>query len=200
MIRVWTDAADAGTPRSARPSGQYFPLPARCVSGPRRFGDHARAALLLGFALRPAPHLRHESPRRRLAGETASRLRQSNRHLRRFRSAEIVGRSQVGRIRYTGDKQQLNEEVPFQSVDEILENSRGGDLYRYLLEKFATFSGISGVQPKVLVRDEAASIELRESKPRISESYRGATHIVKFWDQNEYPQLAANEFFCLQAR
>ena len=111
----------------------------------------------------------------------------------------IVGRSQVGRIRYTGEKETLSEEVPFQSVEEILERNRGGDLFRYLLEKFATFSGISGVQPKILVRDESASTALTLSKHRLSESYRGATHIVKFWDQNEFPQLAANEFFCLMA-
>jgi serine/threonine-protein kinase HipA len=60
----------------------------------------------------------------------------------------IVGRSQVGRIRYTGDKERLNEDVPFQSVDEILASRRDGDLFRYLIEKFAAFSGISGVQPK----------------------------------------------------
>ena len=34
---------------------------------------------------------------------------------------------------------------------------------------------------------------------RLSQSYRGATHIVKLWDPNEYPQLAANEYFCLTA-
>jgi serine/threonine-protein kinase HipA len=110
----------------------------------------------------------------------------------------VVGRSQVGRIRYTGQREQLQEDVPFQSVDEILEHRRGGDLFRYLLEKFATFSGISGVQPKILVRDEAAFSALDGSGQRFSESYRGATHIVKFWDQNEYPQLAANEYFCLE--
>ena len=37
-----------------------------------------------------------------------------------FDLLSIVGRSQVGRIRYTGDKEHLHEEVPFQSVDEIL--------------------------------------------------------------------------------
>src|SRR4029077_9083295 len=26
----------------------------------------------------------------------------------------------------------------------------------------------------------------------------GATHIVKFWEPNEFPQLAANEYFCLK--
>jgi serine/threonine-protein kinase HipA len=110
----------------------------------------------------------------------------------------IVGRSQVGRIRYTGDKEHLQEDVPFQSVDEILAQRRGGDLFRYLLDKFATFSGISGVQPKILIRDDKASAVLGDAKPRLSQSYRGATHIVKFWDPNEYPQLAANEYFCLK--
>ena len=88
--------------------------------------------------------------------------------------------------------------MPFQSVDEILAQRRGGDLFRYLIDKFASFSGISGVQPKILVRDEGASAALSKASHRISQSYRGATHIVKFWEQNEYPQLAANEFFCLK--
>src|SRR5215467_14301626 len=34
---------------------------------------------------------------------------------------------------------------------------------------------------------------------RLSQSYRGATHIVKLWEPHEYPQLAANEYFCLTA-
>jgi serine/threonine-protein kinase HipA len=114
-----------------------------------------------------------------------------------FDLLSIVGRSQVGRIRYTGEKEQLHEDVPFQSVDEILARRRDGDLFRYLLDKFATFSGISGVQPKILVRDESASAALKETRPRLSQSYRGATHIVKLWETNEYPQLAANEYFCL---
>jgi serine/threonine-protein kinase HipA len=111
----------------------------------------------------------------------------------------IVGRSQVGRIRYTGEKEQLNEDVPFQSVDEILASRRDGDLFHYLIEKFAAFSGISGVQLKILVRDENASATLANTEPRLSPSYRGATHIVKFWEPNEFPQLAANEYFCLKA-
>ena len=85
-----------------------------------------------------------------------------------FDLLSIVGRSQVGRIRYTGDKEQLHEDVPFQSVDEILERKRGGDLFRYLLEKFASFSGISGVQPKILVRDENAFAEMEHTGHRLS--------------------------------
>ncbi len=111
----------------------------------------------------------------------------------------IVGRSQVGRIRYTGQADSLDEDVPFQSVDEILERRRSGSLFRHLLERFARFSGISGVQPKIMLRDEGASAPLSKTHHRASHTHRGATHIVKFWEPNEYPHLAANEFFCLKA-
>jgi serine/threonine-protein kinase HipA len=40
----------------------------------------------------------------------------------------IVGRSQVGRIRYTGEREGLQEDVPFQSVDEILEARRAAEI------------------------------------------------------------------------
>jgi serine/threonine-protein kinase HipA len=110
----------------------------------------------------------------------------------------IVGRSQLGRIRYTGVNESLNEEVPFQSIDEIIESRRGADLYRYLIGQFASYSGISGVQPKFMVRDEKNLSVDGDAKRRLSSTFRGATHIVKFWDAAEYPQLAANEFFCLK--
>ncbi len=90
----------------------------------------------------------------------------------------------------------FTKKYPFNPFDEILARRRGGDLFRYLLEKFASFSGISGVQPKILVRDEQAFAQMQNG-PRLSQSYRGATHIVKLWEPNEYPQLAANEHFCL---
>jgi serine/threonine-protein kinase HipA len=50
----------------------------------------------------------------------------------------VVERSQIGRIRFTGMEDELDEAVPFQSVDEILTNRRSGDLYRYLIERFAS--------------------------------------------------------------
>lgn len=111
----------------------------------------------------------------------------------------IVGRSQMGRVRFTGEDAKLDEAVPFQSVDEILSSRRGGELYRFLIEKFAIYSGISGVQPKFLLRDETALKSGARENRVLSPSFRGATHIVKFWEASEYPQLAANEFFCLKA-
>jgi serine/threonine-protein kinase HipA len=40
---------------------------------------------------------------------------------------------------------------------------------------------------------------MAHSSQRLAQSYQGATHIVKLWEPNEYPQLAANEHFCLTA-
>lgn len=115
----------------------------------------------------------------------------------------IVGRSQVGRLRYTDEDATLDQTVPFQSVDELLASRRDGNLFQYLLERFAAFSGVSGVQPKLLIRDDAAWTGPAAARDKPSHSgertsIQGATHIVKFWE-DQYPQLAANEFFCLRA-
>ena len=108
----------------------------------------------------------------------------------------IVGRSQVGRLRYTDEHAELDQAVPFQSVDELLASRRDGNLFQYLLERFAAYSGVSGVQPKLLIRDEVTWGAGPEAGERTS--IQGATHIVKFWE-DQYPQLAVNEFFCLKA-
>ena len=197
MIKVWSDAAEAGLLDRYSERGStfaYLPgvrserevsvtMPLRLESWSAPFG------LLPVFEMNLPEGVLRERLRLAFAKATGT--------FDEFDLLSIVGRSQVGRIRYTGDKERLHEEVPFQSVDEILERRRGGDLFRYLLERFASFSGISGVQPKILVRDERAFAEMAHTKHRLSQSYKGATHIVKLWEANEYPQLAANEFFCL---
>jgi serine/threonine-protein kinase HipA len=197
MIKVWTDSTEAGLLDRSGDRGStfvYLPetigmravsatMPVRLASWDTRFG----LAPIFEMNL-PEGVLRE---RLRLAFAKATGTFDD------FDLLGIVGRSQVGRIRYTGQKEELEEDVPFQSVDEILERRRGGDLFRYLIERFASFSGISGVQPKVLVRDETAFSAHRKDA-RLSQSYRGATHIVKFWEPNEFPQLAANEYFCLK--
>lgn len=113
-----------------------------------------------------------------------------------FDLLSIVGRTQLGRIRYSEMDAVLDEATPFQSVDEILRARRDGGLFDHLLDRFARYSGLSGVQPKVLIRDEK---KFSAGKARRSSSIRAATHIVKMWDRDEYPELAANEFFCLLA-
>lgn len=196
MIKVWTDGAEAGLLDRYDRGSTFVYLPetpdtrAVSVTMPVRLASwdvHFGLAPIFEMNL-PEGVLRE---RLRLAFAKATGTFDD------LDLLSIVGRSQVGRIRYTGQKEKLEEEVPFQSVDELLERRRGGDLFRYLIERFASFSGISGVQPKVLIRDEGA-FAADKKDARLSQSYRGATHIVKFWEPNEYPQLAANEFFCLR--
>jgi serine/threonine-protein kinase HipA len=199
MIKVWTSGAEAGLldrsadrgstflylPEAAPPLSISVTMPVRLASWDLRFG----LAPIFEMNL-PEGALRE---RLRLAFAKATGTFDD------FDLLSVVGRSQVGRLRYTGQKERLEEDVPFQSVDEILAQRRDGDLFHYLLDKFASFSGISGVQPKVLVRDENVFFGTGKAAARRSHSCRGATHIVKLWEPLEFPQLAANEYFCLRA-
>ena len=197
MIKVWTDAAEAGLLDRHGERGSTFAYlpgmpPARAVSVTMPVRLESWTA-----PFGPLPIFEMNLPEGVLRERLRLAFAKATGTFDEFDLLSVVGRSQVGRIRYTGEQEQLNEDVPFQSVDEILERRRGGDLFRYLLEKFASFSGISGVQPKILLRDEKAFVEMERTGNRLSHSYKGATHIVKLWEPNEYPQLAANEYFCL---
>lgn len=103
---------------------------------------------------------------------------------------EIVGKSQIGRLRYSSESS-IASDVPVQNVRKLLAYKGSEDLFDDLMNRFATSSGISGVQPKVMVRDEAGEMD------RITD--KGATHIVKSFNPQEYPELAANEFFSMRA-
>ena len=98
----------------------------------------------------------------------------------------IVGASQIGRLRFSV-QDEIDPTVPDQDLNEILTYKGTSDLFAHLLERFATYSGVSGIQPKVLVRDAKAPNKV---------THRGATHIIKTFDPAEYPELAANEFIC----
>ena len=197
MIKVWTDGNESGLLDRAGDRGSTF------LYLPETIGTRAVSVTMpvrlasWGVQFGLAPIFEMNLPEGMLRERLRLAFAKATGTFDGFDLLAIVGRSQVGRIRYTGQKETLEEDVPFQSIDEILARRRSGDLFRYLIERFASFSGISGVQPKVLVRDEEAFTAHKEGT-RLSHSYRGATHIVKFWEPREYPQLAANEYFCLK--
>ena len=135
MIKVWTDGAEAGLldrsgdrgstflylPETIKDRAVSVTMPVRLASWDLRFGLPPIFEMNL-----PEGVLRE---RLRLAFAKATGTFDD------FDLLAIVGRSQVGRIRYTGQKETLQEDVPFQSVDEILERRRGSDLFRYLDRK-----------------------------------------------------------------
>ncbi|MFA5263264.1 MAG: type II toxin-antitoxin system HipA family toxin [Opitutaceae bacterium] len=119
-----------------------------------------------------------------------------------FALLEIVGRSLIGRLRFAASPADLEGEMPTQNIAALLKAQGTAGLFRDLLDRYARYSGISGVQPKLLVRDDGTLLTSQLSPPirqgtRLT--YPGSTHIIKGFDTREYPDIAANEFACLQA-
>src|ERR1700730_6770345 len=129
MIKVWTDAAEAGLLDTLQERGSAFvylpdtvPERAVSVSMPVRLSSWD-----VPFGL--APIFEMNLPEGALRERLRLAFAKATGTFDDVDLLAIVGRSQVGRIRYTGEQEQLNEDVPFQSVDEILASRRDGDLF-----------------------------------------------------------------------
>ena len=126
MIKAWTDGAEAGLLDRSGQRGStflYMPdtLPARAVSVtmPVQLPSwDIRFGLPPIFEMNLPEGVLRERLRLAFAKATGT--------FDEFDLLGIVGRSQVGCIRYTGQKEKLQEDVPFQSVDEILAKRRDG--------------------------------------------------------------------------
>ena len=99
----------------------------------------------------------------------------------------VTGCNQVGRNRFAlpDDPSPHISETP-ESLDELLAYPDTKELFHELVSKYALSSGISGVQPKVLL-DASERGTLTQ-----------AGYLVKSWG-SDYPYLAANEYFCMTA-
>ena len=99
----------------------------------------------------------------------------------------VTGGNQIGRNRFSlsSDDTPAVKETP-ESLDELLTYPDTTELFHELVSRHALRSGVSGVQPKVLLdaseRDTMAS----------------SACIVKSWG-TDYPCLAANEYLCMTA-
>lgn len=99
----------------------------------------------------------------------------------------VTGGSQIGRNRFSlpdADRPGVTESV--ESLEELLTYPDTDELFHDLLARYALRSGISGVQPKVLL----------DASERGTATTGG--FIVKSWG-TEHPELAANEYFCMTA-
>ena len=100
-----------------------------------------------------------------------------------YRLFSMLAPNIVGRVSFQSEQKKTT--FPEVSLDDIINNDTE-DTFSNLLRTFLRKNAISGVQPKTLVtvRDKGA-INTRE-------------YIVKTWGA-EFPQLAENEYFCMQA-
>ncbi len=90
----------------------------------------------------------------------------------------------IGRLRYCSDSFP-NDRTGTEDLAEILRWRGKKSLFDELINKYLLQTSISGVQPKVLVRDSRAT-------------FRTPGLIIKS-GLDEYPGLAVNEFFCMTA-
>lgn len=98
-----------------------------------------------------------------------------------------TGGNQIGRNRFSRQGEACPEAGPApESLEDLLTFPDTRELFHELVARYALRSGVSGVQPKVLL----------DANQRGTLSSSG--YIVKTWG-TDYPQLAANEYFCMTA-
>jgi serine/threonine-protein kinase HipA len=131
-------------------------------------------------------------PEGHLKNELVRRFSKTVRGFDDFALLGIVGPHQLGRLSIAHDLR--DEPLPGIKLSELLVYDGAKDLFDDLMQTYAAYSGVSGVQPKVLVRD------IDSAGPDIERlTHRGATHLLKTFNDLDFPQLAANEFFCMRA-
>lgn len=94
---------------------------------------------------------------------------------------KIIGPYVLGRVKF----EDIGDSKTNLSLDDIL-NSEKENLFEELMARFAIRSGVSGIQPKLLLSAQNKT------------TMRFEHYIVKSW-QKEYEQLALNEYFCMSA-
>lgn len=94
---------------------------------------------------------------------------------------KIIGPYMLGRVKF----EKIIDDKDNLQLDDIV-NSSKQNLFEELMQRFAIRSGISGVQPKVLLGAHNKTTMKFEH------------YIVKSWE-NSYPNLALNEYFCMKA-
>lgn len=104
----------------------------------------------------------------------------------------ISGRDVIGRVRSLREGDDGSSKHPGESLKTLITWRGTEDLFHHLAEQYALASGISGVQPKVVV-----PIRPDSDKDAIEKvSLRDRSLIVKSSGQ-DYPGLAENEFYCM---
>ncbi len=109
-----------------------------------------------------------------------------------FNILALTGKDMIGRVRCSLDAQNSATHPAPENLSTLLSWSGTEDLFAHLAEKYATGSGISGVQPKVLVAAHQDT-EVVVLKAAIKDRKL----IVKAGGA-DYPELPENEYHCMQ--
>ncbi len=191
MILVWTGSQGVAGALDRNEGTFVFTYDRNCL-------DSAAVSLTMPVTLQSYDYLslhpifQMNLPEGTMLRAIENSLRKVIPELDQFALLRYVGGSQIGRLRYSNDA--ALTEVPAQDIEEILRERGTLELKKHLFDTFLSSSGVSGVQPKVLVRQKISGSAAVDKL-----AARGATHLVKTFNQNDYPDLATNEYFCMRA-
>lgn len=104
-----------------------------------------------------------------------------------MRLLAITGRRQIGRLQFLQPGEQWHERPPQVGLTQLLHEPASQGLFEFLVDSYFD-SGISGVQPKVMIPDADSALPERHE----------ADLIVKA-GADDYPWLSQNEFLCMDA-
>lgn len=138
-----------------------------------------------------APIFEMNLPEGALRAELTRRFSKAIKGFDDFALLGLVGPHQLGRVSIASDNQACGK-PPATDLSQLLVHDGAQGLFEDLLQTYAQYSGVSGVQPKVLVTGgNSGTVE------RVT--HRAATHLVKTFVPDDFPELATNEFFCMRA-
>ncbi|MFF7709993.1 HipA domain-containing protein [Pseudomonas sp. NPDC007930] len=103
----------------------------------------------------------------------------------------LIGDNQIGRLSYSTDEHAAIQRPAQVGLKAILSAPKADDVFSYLVEEYFA-SGVSGVQPKVLVPDKD-NLGDGERKTLI------ASNLIVKAGLDEYEGLSQNEFLCMEA-
>jgi len=133
-----------------------------------------------------APIFEMNLPEGALRAELQRRFGKAVRGFDDFALLSIVGPHQLGRVGIGHSQTSL----PTTDVAHLLTHDGTEGLFEALVAQYGEYSGVSGVQPKVLIADGSGIDRV---------THRSATHLIKAFVAHDFPELAANEYFCMRA-
>lgn len=104
----------------------------------------------------------------------------------------IGSQAPIGRLRFSAEGAAPMPEVPGERLADLLASKGSKDLFARLVDTYLMRSGLSGVQPKVLVPEAPTGLPSPEFKASLATS-----ELIVKSGLGEFPGLAINEFFCM---
>ncbi|CAG9184484.1 type II toxin-antitoxin system HipA family toxin [Cupriavidus pampae] len=115
-----------------------------------------------------------------------------------MRVLQLTGHAQIGRLRYATPEEEAGKMSVAGGLHWLLADELAGDRFGELLHSYVA-SGISGVQPKLLMPDEDNLVMLNGNATPGMRSTIIVPNLIVKTSGEDYPHLTQNEFLCMDA-